>query len=114
MLSSASCHTGGWRLESNEYLGNIGMAVLRIPTPLRVYTGGQSEVPVQGSNVAEALDDLTRRYPDLRQHLFNGDNQLRPFVNLFLGENNIKDLQGVQTPINDQDRLMLIPSIAGG
>ncbi len=90
------------------------MATIRIPTPLRSYTGGQSEVTVAGQNVAEALVDLTGRYPTLRQHLFNGENQLRPFVNLFLGEENIKDLQGVETPLQENDRLMLIPSIAGG
>jgi adenylyltransferase/sulfurtransferase len=90
------------------------MPVLRIPTPLRAYTGGKSEVNVSGSNVAEALNDLTSQYPTIKPHLFNESDELRPFVNLFLGENNIKDLQGVATPIKDGDKLMLIPSIAGG
>lgn len=90
------------------------MPVLRIPTPLRAYTGGKSEVAVSGSTVAEALDDLTMHYPTLKPHLFNEGGQLRPFVNLFLGENNIKDLQGVSTPVTDGDKLVLIPSIAGG
>ena len=90
------------------------MPVLRIPTPLRTYTGGKSEINVSGSNVAEALNDLTTQYPTIKPHLFNENGQLRPFVNLFLGENNIKDLQGVDTPIKDGDKLVLIPSIAGG
>ena len=90
------------------------MPVLRIPTPLRPYTSGQSEVTVSGSNVSEALADLTTQYPTIRPHLFNESNQLRPFVNLFLGENNIKDLQGVETPVKEGDKLVLIPSIAGG
>ncbi len=90
------------------------MATIRIPTPLRSYTGGQSEVPVQGVSVAEALNDLTLHYPALQQHLFNGDKQLRPFVNLFLGEENVQDLQGINTPLQQNDRLTLIPSIAGG
>ena len=90
------------------------MPVLRIPTPLRPYTSGKSEVSVGGSNVAEALTDLTTQFPTIRPHLFNEGGELRPFVNLFLGENNIKDLQGVNTPIADGDKLVLIPSIAGG
>ena len=90
------------------------MPVLRIPTPLRAYTSGQSEVQVSGSNISESLSDLTTQYPPIRPHLFNDSGELRPFVNLFVGENNIKDLQGVETPIQDGDRLVLIPSIAGG
>jgi len=53
-------------------------------------------------------------HPSLRQHLYNSSGQLRPFVNLFLNEDNIKDLQGLETPLQEGDRLMLIPSIAGG
>ena len=90
------------------------MPVLRIPTPLRSYTNGQSEVNINGSNISDALTDLTTQYPSIRPHLFNDGGELRPFVNLFIGENNIKDLQGVDTPIKDGDRLVLIPSIAGG
>ena len=90
------------------------MPVLRIPTPLRAYTSGKSEVSVGGSSVGEALTDLTIQFPTIKPHLFNEGGELRPFVNLFLGENNIKDLQGVNTPITDGDKLVLIPSIAGG
>ena len=90
------------------------MAILRIPTPLRSYTGGNNEVEVQGSTVGEALTDLVTIYPALRPHLYNGEGKLRPFVNLFLGEENIKDLQGLATPVAGSDRLLLIPSIAGG
>jgi molybdopterin converting factor small subunit len=90
------------------------MATLRIPTPLRAYTGGNNEIAVQGANVGEALADLITIYPALRPHLYNGEGKLRPFVNLFLGEENIKDLQGLATPVAEEDRLLLIPSIAGG
>jgi molybdopterin converting factor small subunit len=90
------------------------MPVLRIPTPLRTYTNGQSDVTVSGSNISEALTDLTIQFPTIKPHLFNEGGDLRPFVNLYVGENNIKDLQGVGTPIKDGDRLILIPSIAGG
>ena len=90
------------------------MSTLRIPTPLRPYTGGKSEVTVSGVNISEALTDLTAQHPAIRPHLFNEWGELRPFVNLFVGEYNIRDLQGVETPIKDDDKIMLIPSIAGG
>jgi molybdopterin synthase sulfur carrier subunit len=90
------------------------MPTLRIPTPLRPYTSGQSEIPVEGANVAQAMKDLVRQYPALKPHLYNGEGSLRPFVNLFLGEDNIKDLQGTETPLQAEDRLLLIPSVAGG
>ena len=90
------------------------MPVLRIPTPLRAYTNGQSNITVAGANISEALTDLTKQYPTIKPHLFNEGGDLRPFVNLFIGENNIKDMQGVNTPIKDDDKLVLIPSIAGG
>jgi sulfur-carrier protein len=90
------------------------MPSLRIPTPLRSYTDGQSEIPVQGGTVSQAMQDLVLQYPSLRPHLYNGEGSLRPFVNLFIGENNIKDLQGMETPLKPEDRMLLIPSIAGG
>jgi molybdopterin converting factor small subunit len=90
------------------------MATLRIPTPLRAYTGGQSDVLVSGGTAGEALSELTTQFPALKPHLFKEDGELRMFVNLFKGEENIKDLQGLQTPLVDGDRLMIIPSIAGG
>jgi len=90
------------------------VATLKIPTPLRSYTNGQVEVPVEGANVAEALEHLLEKYPTLKPHLYNDEGKLRPFVNLFVGENNIKDLQGLETPLDERTRLILIPSIAGG
>jgi len=90
------------------------MTTLRIPTPLRTYTSGKSEVSVSGTKVIDALTDLTTQFPAIKPHLFNEGGELRPFVNLFVGESNIKDLQGVDTPIKEGDKLMLIPSIAGG
>jgi adenylyltransferase/sulfurtransferase len=90
------------------------MVTLKIPTPLRSYTNGQTEISVHGETVAAAMTDLVTQFPALRPHLFNGKAELRPFVNLFLNSENIKDLQGLQTPLKEGDRLMLIPSIAGG
>ena len=90
------------------------MPTLKIPTPLRTYTGGQSEVPVQGATVGEALDDLMSQFPALKPHLMTEEGRLRAFVNLFLGEENTRDLQGLSTPLGSDSQLRIIPSIAGG
>ena len=90
------------------------MAFLKIPTPLRSYTDGLAEVSVHGKNVAEAMVHLVEKYPTLKAHLYNGDGRLRPFVNLFVGENNVNDLQGLETPLREDTRVVLVPSIAGG
>ncbi len=90
------------------------MITLKIPTPLRYYTDGLAEVFVSGPSVADAMRNLVEQYPTLEQHLYNGKGDMRAFVNLFLGEDNIKDLQGLETPLKDGDTLRLIPSIAGG
>lgn len=90
------------------------MPVLRMPTPLRPYVNGRAEVPVAGSNVREAMESLMAQFPDLRPHLTNPKGEFRSFVNLFLGEDNIRDLQGLDTALQEGDLLVLIPSIAGG
>ncbi len=90
------------------------MPVLKMPTPLRSYTDGKAEISIPGSNVAEVMQQLVKQYPTLKPHLYNGEGRLRPFVNLFLGEDNINDLQGLETPVDENARLVLIPSIAGG
>ncbi len=90
------------------------MSVLRIPTPLRPYAEGASEIEVTAENVGLALEDLTTRYPSLRKHLYTEDGDLRTYVNLFVNDEDIRHLQGVDTPVKPDDRLMIIPSIAGG
>jgi molybdopterin converting factor small subunit len=90
------------------------MTILKIPTPLRYYTEGKAEVSVTGSTVSAAMQSLVEQFPALEGHLYNGKGELRAFVNLFLGEDNIKDLQGLETPLDEGDTLRLIPSIAGG
>lgn len=90
------------------------MPTLKIPTPLRPYTNGQAEVRIHGATVGDAMSNLLEQYPPLKPHLFNDDAELRAFVNLFVGENNIKDLQGLNTPLDENARVILIPSIAGG
>ena len=89
------------------------MASIKIPTPLRAYTSNQAQVNVVGATVGEALNDLTDQYPDLRPHLFNG-GELRNFVNVFLGEDDVRFLDGLGTEIEEGDSLRIIPSIAGG
>ena len=90
------------------------MTSLRIPTPLRPYAEGQSEIIVAGDTVGEALNDLITQFPALKKHLFTENDELRPFVNLFLGDEDVRHLGGVGTPLKEGDKLMIIPSIAGG
>ncbi len=89
------------------------MATIRIPTPLRAYTDGASDIDVTGETVGEALSNLVDRHPDLRAHLFQ-DDELRSFVNIFIGDEDIRFMQGLDTEINAEDSLRIIPSIAGG
>lgn len=89
------------------------MPIIRIPTPLRPYAGGQSQVSVSGNTVGTALNDLTDQHHDLRQHLFEGDT-LRSFVNIYLNQEDVRYLQGTETPLKEADTLLIIPSIAGG
>ena len=90
------------------------MTTIRIPTPLRPYTGGSKEVDVTGGTVGAALVDLSARYPDVRRHLFDDAGGLRPYVNVFLNNEDIRTLQSEATPLQSADRLMIVPSIAGG
>jgi molybdopterin converting factor small subunit len=89
------------------------MPTIRIPTPLRPYTGGNSAVQVTGETVGAALHSLTEQHVDLRPHLFEGD-KLRSFVNVYLNQEDVRYLDGEETELADNDTLMIIPSIAGG
>jgi len=90
------------------------MTIIRVPAPLRPYTGGSKEVEVAGETVAAALADLVKHYPDLKRHLFDDAGALRAYVNVFLNDEDVRALQGEATPLEPGDRLMIIPSIAGG
>ena len=89
------------------------MPSIKIPTPLRPYTGNQAQVSVSGATVGAALNDLTAQYPELRQHLFKED-ELRNFVNVYLGDEDVRFLGGLETDLEASDSLRIIPSIAGG
>ena len=91
------------------------MAVkVMIPTPLRQYAGKQDSVELEAKTVGEALAGLTSQYSDLRRHLYNDDGKIRSFVNIYLNDEDIRYLSKEQTPLNDQDVLSIVPSIAGG
>ncbi|KAB2860010.1 MAG: MoaD/ThiS family protein [Anaerolineae bacterium] len=89
------------------------MATIKIPTPLRAYTGGNAEIDVAGATVSAILSDLTTQFPDLRPHLYNGD-ELRNFVNIFIGDEDVRFRSGLDTEVEPGDKLRIIPSIAGG
>jgi len=89
------------------------MANIKIPTPLRAYTGNEAKVSANGATVGEALASLVEQYPELEAHLFN-EGKLRNFVNVFLGDEDIRFLDGVDTEIEADEDLRIIPSIAGG
>ena len=90
------------------------MPLIKIPTPFRYYTGGLDEVPASGSTVGEAMTGLVAQFPALKPHLYRNSGGLHAFVNLFVNGSNVRDLQGLDTPLGDDDELRLLPSIAGG
>ena len=90
------------------------MPTIRIPTPLRPYADGASEIQVDAGSVSAALDRLIAEYPALSAHLFTEEGELRAFVNLFLNDEDVRHINGVKTALGEEDRLMIIPSIAGG
>ena len=90
------------------------MTRLQLPTALRTYADNQKEIELEGVTVRGALECLGEKYPALQPHLFDAGGQLRPYVNLFLNDTDIRSLQGIDTRLTGGDRLILIPSIAGG
>src|SRR5262252_7843554 len=85
-----------------------------IPTPLRPYTDKQDAVDANGATVGELLADLTERHTGLKAHLYNDQDKLRSFVNIYVNDEDIRYLQKEQTPINASDTVSIIPSVAGG
>lgn len=90
------------------------MALIRIPTPLRRFTGEASKVEVRAANVKDALEALFSKHEGLRSQLLDEQGSLRNFVNVFVNETDIRTVQGEKTPIRDDDVIMLVPAIAGG
>jgi len=85
-----------------------------IPTSLRQHTDGSKTVAVSGKTVDAALQDLINQYPNLRDQLINPSGQLVSFVNVFVNDSNIRDLNNGDTPLREIDEILLVPAIAGG
>jgi adenylyltransferase/sulfurtransferase len=90
------------------------MSTLHIPTPLRPYCEGRKEIELHGDDVAALLELLVEEYPDVRQYLYDEQDILRPYVNLFLNGEDTRNLEGEKTPVGEGDKLRIVPSIAGG
>jgi len=87
---------------------------VRVPTPLRTLTGGSAEVSVDGSTVAEILDGLESTHPGFKERLLDEAGQLRRFVNVFVADDDVRFLQGLETPVPDGETVAIIPAVAGG
>lgn len=85
-----------------------------IPTPLRQFAGGSSEVEVNAATAGDALRELTTEHGELRKHLYNDQDKLRNFINVYVGDEDIRHLDGLATALNDGETIMIVPSIAGG
>ena len=89
------------------------MTAVRIPPTLRAEVGGARELDAHGSTVAEVIEDLVERYPTLAAQLLQ-DGELAPFVNVYLGGEDVRTRDGLETPVTDGDQLILLPAMAGG
>ena len=90
------------------------MVKVRIPTPLRGMTKGQSEVTAMGATVIDVIRDLGKQYPELTSKLLDEKGGLRRYVNFFVNETDVRDLQGPASTLKDGDTLSVMPAIAGG
>ena len=87
---------------------------IEIPTAFRRFTDGAPRVDCTASTVAEALDTLTKRFPGLSRHVRDDSGQIRQFLNIYLNEEDIRFLGGESCALREGDRVLLVPSIAGG
>jgi len=92
---------------------DAGMTTIRIPPTLRTETGGERQVPAAGDTVRELLDDLMARFPGLRSQLVE-DEELAPFVNVYVGGEDVRMLDGLDTPVEQGSTVILLPAMAGG
>jgi sulfur-carrier protein len=89
------------------------MTTVRIPPTLRTETGGERQVPAAGDTVRELLDDLISRFPGLRSQLVE-DEELAPFVNVYVEGEDVRTLEGLDTPVERGSTVILLPAMAGG
>lgn len=90
------------------------LATVRIPTPLRSFTGGAAEAEVEGATVGAVLAALVARHPGLAGRVLDERGELRRFVNVFLGQKNVRTLGGLDAPVATGDVLSILPAVAGG
>jgi len=90
------------------------MATVRIPPVLRPKTGGQAEVEVGGDNVGDVLRSLTGDYPETQEQLFGEDGELNRYVNVYLNDEDVRVLDGLDTAVKDGDTVVILPAMAGG
>lgn len=90
------------------------MATVIIPTPLRKFTNNTAKLKVQAQNVQDTIHQLTSNFPDLKKHLLDEKGNVRSFVNIFIGNDDIRNLQQEKTIVKDDTIISIIPAIAGG
>ena len=90
------------------------MATILIPTPLRKFTNNTAKLNIAANNVKGVVDELTLNFPDLKKHLLDEQGNIRSFVNVFVGDEDIRNLQQDQTPIREETVISIVPAIAGG
>jgi len=90
------------------------MPTAKIPPVLRPSTGGEKEVPVEGATVGDALRSLAEKHPDTQRQLFSEDGALNRYVNVYLNDEDVRVLDGLDTPASDADTLVILPAMAGG
>ena len=88
--------------------------LVRIPTPLRRHTGGTGEVYVTAKDVGELVSDLERQYPGLRERLCDETGDFRKFINVYVNQEDVRFLQGMESAVKDGDEVSIVPAIAGG
>jgi sulfur-carrier protein len=87
---------------------------VRVPTVLRKHTNGEKAVTAEGASVRELIDDLAGRHPGLREALVDDNGQLRRFVNVYVNDEDVRYLSGIETPLSDGDSVSVLPAVAGG
>jgi molybdopterin synthase sulfur carrier subunit len=90
------------------------MATVRIPPVLRPKAGGTSEVEAAGGNVGEVLRALTSAHPDTSAQLFDAEGALNRYVNVYLNDEDVRVLDGLDTAVSDNDTVVILPAMAGG
>ena len=87
---------------------------VRVPTILRTYTGGASEVTAEGGDLSAVLDDLDARYAGIKARIVDDTGELRRFVNVYVGNDDVRFLDGLATATPDGSKISVIPAVAGG